>query len=120
MGGEVAEDGGVADGEGDHLLVRVRLDHHRLQDVPDRVERVPRQVGGRQRPPSLLVVPHLVVLGSFWELGSFGNLGALGELELGLGFGTCCLIVVGLVEVKVDRSDVEMRMASPRIRGSLS
>ena len=59
MGGEVAEDGGVADGEGDHLLVGVGLDLHRLEDVADRVEGVPRQVGGAQRPPPLLVVPHL-------------------------------------------------------------
>ena len=59
VGGEVAEDGGVADGERDHLLVGVRLDHHRLQDVADRVEGVPRNVGGGQGLPSLLVVPHL-------------------------------------------------------------
>ena len=59
---EVAKDGGVADGEGDHLLLRVGLDHHRLQDVPDRVERVLGQVGRGQGAPPLLVVPHLVGL----------------------------------------------------------
>ena len=66
---EVAEDGGVSDGEGDHLLVRVGLDHHRLQDVPDRVERVLGQVGRGQGAPPLLVVPHLVGLIAIGRLG---------------------------------------------------
>ena len=68
MGCEVAKDGGVADGERDHLLVGVRLDDHRLQDVADRVERVLGNVGGRQGLPSLLVVPHLAAVGT-WGLG---------------------------------------------------
>lgn len=67
---EVAKDGGVADGEGDHLLLRVGLDHHRLQDVPDRVERVLGQVGRGQGAPPLLVVPHLVGLNRISVLDS--------------------------------------------------
>ena len=70
---EVAKDGGVADGEGDHLLLRVGLDHHRLQDVPDRVERVLGQVGRGQGAPPLLVVPHLVGLTGIGRLGLGGD-----------------------------------------------
>ena len=68
VGCEVAKDCGVADGERDHLLVGVRLDDHRFQDVADRVERVLGNVGGRQGLPSFLVVPHLAALGT-WGLG---------------------------------------------------
>ena len=109
---EVAKDGGVADGEGDHLLLRVGLDHHRLQDVPDRVERVLGQVGRGQGAPPLLVVPHLVglIIGSRY-LGS--------ESILAVG-GRVSWIVLDQSWVEVDRSDAGVRMRIPWMSGSLS
>ena len=54
VGLEVAKDRGVPDGEGDHLLGRVGLQVHLLEDVPYGVESLFRQLRGLDVPSLLL------------------------------------------------------------------